>query len=84
MYAIVTSKAFDKRLNGLTRQWRDRILRKIAAIAEAPYAPHPNVTKLQGRDGYRLRIGDWRVIYELDDGRFILLALELDTRGGIY
>jgi mRNA-degrading endonuclease RelE of RelBE toxin-antitoxin system len=38
----------------------------------------------QGRDGYRLRIGDWRVIYELHDDRLVMLVLEVGPRRGIY
>ncbi len=53
-------------------------------VAADPYARHNNVTKLQGRDGYRLRIGDWRVIYELHDDQLELWALEAGARGGIY
>ena len=45
--------------------WQKRIVAKIKEIAADPYARHNNVTRLQGRDSYRLRIGDWRVIYEL-------------------
>jgi mRNA interferase RelE/StbE len=65
--------------------WRKRIVGKIKEIAVDPYAKHnKNVTKLQGREGYRLRIGDWRVIYELHDDRLELWALEVGTRGGIF
>jgi mRNA interferase RelE/StbE len=56
-------------------------VKKIKDIAADPYAKHNNVTKLQGREGYRLRIGDWRVIY---DDRLELWALEVGARGGIY
>src|SRR5271167_3260220 len=62
--------------------WQQRIVAKIKEVAEDPYAQHNNVTKLQGRDGYRLRIGDWRVIYELHDDRLELWALEVGARGG--
>jgi mRNA interferase RelE/StbE len=61
-----------------------RIVGKIKKVAAAPYAQHNNVTKLQGRDGYRLRVGDWRVIYELHDDRLELWVLEVGARGGIY
>jgi len=61
-----------------------RILGKIKAVAADPYASHNNVTKLQRRDGYRLRVGDGRVIYELHDDRLELWALEVEPRGGIY
>jgi mRNA interferase RelE/StbE len=64
--------------------WQKRIVGKIKEIAADPYARYNNVTKLQGRDGYRLRIGDWRVIYELYDDQLELWALEVGSRGGIY
>lgn len=49
-----------------------------------PYAPNNNLTKLQGRSGYRLRVGDWRIIYQLEDERLVMLVLEVGPRGGIY
>ncbi|MCX6621732.1 MAG: type II toxin-antitoxin system RelE/ParE family toxin [Acidobacteria bacterium] len=49
-----------------------------------PHAANNNVTRLQGRDGFRLRVGDWRVIYELQDDRMVMLVVEVGPRGGIY
>jgi mRNA interferase RelE/StbE len=43
-----------------------------------------NVKKLMGRPGYRLRVGDWRVIYTLDSGRLVILVLDSGARGGVY
>jgi mRNA interferase RelE/StbE len=58
---------------------------KIKEVAADPYAPNNNLTKLQGRDAaYRLRVGDWRVIYELHDDRLVMVILEVGPRGGIY
>jgi mRNA interferase RelE/StbE len=84
MYAVVTTKSFARQLSRLPVNWQRRIVEKIQEIAAAPYGRHNNVTKLQGRDGYRLRIGDWRVIYELHDDRLELWTLEVGARGGIY
>ncbi len=64
--------------------WQKRIVAKIRQVAADPYSPNRNVTKLQGRDGYRLRVGDWRIIYELDAGRLLMLVVEMGARGGIY
>lgn len=61
-----------------------RIRRRIEQLAQDPYAPNNNVTKLQGRDGYRLRVGDWRVIYDLNNEQLIVLILEIGPRGSIY
>ena len=41
-----------------------------------------NVKKLQGRAGFRLRIGNWRVIF--DENGEVLDVLDVDSRGSIY
>jgi mRNA interferase RelE/StbE len=84
MYRVVTTKSFAKSLARLPVNWQKRVVGKIREVAIDPYAKHNNVTKLQGRNGYRLRVGDWRVIYELHDERLELWALEVGARGGIY
>jgi mRNA interferase RelE/StbE len=84
VYAVVTTKSFARALSRLPVNWQRRIVEKIKEVAADPYGKHNNVTKLQGRDGYRLRIGDWRVIYELHDDHLELWALEVGTRGRIY
>jgi mRNA interferase RelE/StbE len=61
-----------------------RIRKKLDQIAEDPYASLPNVTKLQNRAGFRLRIGDWRVIYDVRDDELIILVLKVGSRGEIY
>ena len=84
MYRVVTTKSFDKALARLPLNWQKRIVAKIKEVAVDPYAPNNNLTKLQGRDGYRLRVGDWRVIYELQDERLVMLVLGMGPRGDIY
>ena len=84
MYRIVTTKSFDKALARLPLIWQKRIVAKVKEVAVDPYAPNNNLTKLQGRDGYRLRVGGWRVIYELQDERLVMLVLDMGPRGGIY
>jgi mRNA interferase RelE/StbE len=84
MYTVVTTKSFEKTLATLPASWQKRIVAKIREVAYDPYAPNNNLKKLQGRDGYRLRVGDWRVIYELQNDRLLMLVLEVGPRGGIY
>jgi len=84
MYRVVTTKTFDKALARLPLNWQKRIVVKVKEVAADPYAPNNNLTKLQGRDGYRLRVGDWRVIYELQDERLVMLVLDMGPRGDIY
>jgi mRNA interferase RelE/StbE len=84
MYRVVTTKSFDKALARLPVRWQKRIAAKIKDIAKNLYASNKNLTKLQGREGYRLRVGDSRVIYELQNDRLVMLVLEVGVRGGIY
>ncbi len=84
MYRVVTAKAFDRALAKLPANWQKRIVAKVEEVAMSPYAPNNNLTKLQGRSGYGLRVGDWRIIYELEDERLVMLVLEVGPRGGIY
>ncbi|MBF0135064.1 MAG: type II toxin-antitoxin system RelE/ParE family toxin [Magnetococcales bacterium] len=58
------------------------VQRKITLYAKDPASQVANVRKLQGRDGYRLRVGDWRVIFDQDGN--VLDILEIGPRGGIY
>jgi mRNA interferase RelE/StbE len=60
------------------------ILSKIDALAQDPFAANNNVKKLVGRPGYRLRVGDWRVIYDLDNALRILSIERIAPRGGAY
>ena len=84
MYRVVRTRSFKKSLVKLPANWQKRLMAKIREVAADPYAPNNNLTKLRGRDGYRLRVGDWRVIYELEDDRLVMLLLEVGPRGGIY
>jgi mRNA interferase RelE/StbE len=84
MYSVVTTRSFDKTLAKLPVNWQRRIVTKIREVVADPYAPNNNLGKLQGRDGYKLRIGNWRVIYELYDDRRVMEVLEVGPRGGIY
>jgi mRNA interferase RelE/StbE len=84
VYKVLTTKSFANALLRIPTNWQKRIVEKIKEVASDPYGKHNNVTKLQGRDGFRLRVGDWRVIYVLHDDRVELWALEVGPRGAIY
>ena len=84
MYKIIFKKEAAKSLEKLPRNVAKMIREKLAAIAVNPYADHPNAKKLQVRDGYRLRVGDWRVIYEIQNERLVILVLKVAPRGEVY
>ncbi len=69
-----------KRLDG------DVLKRIRAAIRGLGSEPRPTgVKKLAGYENlFRIRVGDWRIIYAIEDDKLIVLILEISTRGGAY
>ena len=84
MYRIVFTKQADKALRKMPRNIALQIRKRLDRIASDPYAKHPNVTRLQNRPGYRLRVGDWRVIYEILEDELVILVLRIASRGEVY
>ena len=85
MYEILYQKHAARQLLRIPRDIALRIRARIEAIAADPYGNHPNATRLKGRDGgFRLRIGNWRVVYFLDDERKVFLVAKIDQRGRVY
>ncbi|WP_245986278.1 type II toxin-antitoxin system RelE family toxin [Azospirillum thermophilum] len=70
-------------LRRIPRNTADLIRRKVEEVAEAPPEAR-NVKALKGRDAYRLRVGDWRVLYEIDNGVLVLIVIDIGPRRGIH
>ena len=83
MYQIEYSKQSIRTLRRMPTNMALLIRSKIEAVAQDPFGSQ-GVKKLVGRDGYRLRVGDWRVLYFLDGQRLRVLVTEVGPRGGIY
>jgi mRNA interferase RelE/StbE len=84
-YTLTLEKAAVKALKKLPVNLRQRIADKLTELADDPFAEHLNVKALAGRENeYRLRIGDWRVIYQLHNDRLIIRVLTITPRGSAY
>ena len=61
------------------------ILRAVALLGDDPRRPDADIKKLAGySDRYRLRVGDYRVIYEIVDEQLIILVVGVGHRRGAY
>ena len=84
MYRLAYSKQSVRQLARMPAPLARRIRDRMAAIAQNPYAEHANVKRLRGRQGFRLRVGDWRVIYDIRDDELVVLVLSVAPRGQVY
>ncbi len=65
------------------RRLHDRLIAAIAALANDPRPP--GCLKLVGEvDQWRVRVGDWRVVYVIEDGRLVVVVVRVGVRGGVY
>lgn len=81
MKPVSYSRSALKTLRKMPRDTAERIMGKVDQYAADPASQANNVKALQGREGVRLRVGDWRVI--MRDGE-VLAVLEIGPRGSIY
>ena len=84
MLRLAYSKLAVRQLARIPRPLAKRIRDRMVAIAGDPYSQHANVRPLKGRDAFRLRIGDWRVIYEVRDEELLVFVLTIGPRGQVY
>lgn len=82
MMKVAISKEATKALARMPANTSRLVREKIAQYASAPDSLAANVTALRGRPGFRLRVGDWRVIFEVEDETMIVL--DIGPRGSIY
>lgn len=83
MYTVEYTRDAVKALSRMPRNLRERVVSKIEELARDPFGA-ANVKQLVGQPGYRLRVGDWRVIYDVEQGRLLVRVLRIAARGGAY
>jgi mRNA interferase RelE/StbE len=81
-YRIELRPAALRALRKLDPQVGRRIRGAIALLAEDPRPP--NAKKLNGRDAFRVRVGDYRVIYTVDDGILLIVVVTPGHRRDVY
>lgn len=83
VYEIVYTREAARTLRLAPADVRAQIQRQIREYAADPTGSR-NVIKLEGRPSYRLRAGEWRVIFEIDKESKGILVLKVGPRGDIY
>lgn len=83
-YKVEFTKLAIKSLRKLPEDAREKLINKIEELAKDPFSPFLDIKNMQGRDGYRLRVGDWRAIYELNNHQLQIIVIKIGNRKEVY
>ncbi len=81
-YKISILRRAQKQLAKIPASEYKKVKQAILNLAKDPRPPGSK--KLKGREGWRIRQGDYRVIYEIQDDQLIVIVLDVGNRKDIY
>ena len=81
-YSIELKRSAAKELADLPVKDRGRIVARIQALAEDPRPP--GAEKLSGQERYRVRQGDYRILYEIHDQILLIVVVRIAHRRDVY
>ena len=84
MYRLKYRRQARNYLARLPVRTKTAIINKLHELAANPDNPALDIENLKGRKGFRLRMGQYRVIYTRQDDQLILEVVKVRTRGDIY
>ncbi|MBS9783420.1 MAG: type II toxin-antitoxin system RelE/ParE family toxin [Pasteurella sp.] len=82
MKKITYKKAALKYIYKMPANWRKRVFEKIEQYAKDPDSLSANVIRMTGEPYYRLRVGDYRIVF--DENNTIIEIVRVDARGRVY
>ena len=81
-YRVLIRRSAEKEVAHLPDTVRTRVIERIHALADDP-RPH-GCQKLSGEEKYRIRQGDWRIVYEIDDDTVVVVIARVAHRSDVY
>jgi mRNA interferase RelE/StbE len=81
-YRIVVKKSVSKDLKTIPKKDVLRILEAIESLAQDPRPPQSK--KLSGQERYRLRQGNYRILYSIEDGKLVVQVVKVGNRRNVY
>ncbi len=81
-YKIFIEKNAQKALTKITEKEQNRIIEAIRNLSQNPKPM--GVKKLSGREAWRIRVGSYRIIYEIQDDKLLIVVISIGHRREIY
>ena len=84
LWKVVISKRAEKTLAALPKNLRERIMHGITRLEAGPYQSGLDIKPLAGRPEWRLRIGSWRVLFQIFNAEIRIIVVSISPRGDAY
>jgi len=84
MYRLKYRRQARNYLARLSFQIKSRIVEKLHKLKENPDDPTLDIGRLKGGEGYRLKVGQYRIIYTRQEDQLIIEVVKIRPRGDIY
>jgi len=81
-YIVLIERYAQKQILKLDKKVIPLIKTAIASLGDNPRSP--GYKKLKGEDAYRIRVGDYRIIYEIEDDKIIVTVVSVGHRKNVY
>jgi mRNA interferase RelE/StbE len=81
-YTVTIKRSAEKELKALPPQIYNRVAARLLTLEENPRPS--GVKKLQGEDSYRLRIGDYRILFTINDSSQQIVIYAIGHRREVY
>lgn len=81
-YTIIIKKSVIKELDDIPEKDQTRIIEHLKLLSENPW--DLGIEKLQGRNEYKLRVGRYRIIFDIETKKKFLTVYMIDLRNDIY
>lgn len=81
-YRILLTKSAAKELDGLSQRTHDKIVEHLRQLEDNPRLF--GAEKLTGMDAYKLRVGNYRIIFEINDKDLVVRVVMVEDRKQVY
>ena len=81
-YSLVIKKSAERELRALPKEDLRRVVNRVQGLAHNPRSP--GTEKLSGQERYRIRQGDYRVVYAIDDDSRLVEIVKIGHRREVY
>jgi mRNA interferase RelE/StbE len=81
-YQVLIKRSAEKELDSLPANLRNRVAERLLRLEQVPRPL--GVKKLRGQDGYRLRVGDYRILFTIDDSAKRIMVYAIGHRRDVY